>query len=233
MEDIVKKVEQNIKKEFSGRETEAYTIDKYSDPVSLLENHAAKNYDVYFLDIEMPGTNGDEVARKIRESNEKAEIIFVSDYDEYAYNVFDIKPIAFVRKTKMDTDFPRAINNLLEAFRKKSQIIEVKTKDGKKYIGIDKLICLEVLGHKLLFRYDNGNEAGEIAVRDSLASYEELMLKNDFIKTHKAFLVNYRYITGFVGGDVLMKYGLKAPISRRRRDEVEKKMIEKIRRKGL
>lgn len=58
----------------------------------------AADYDIVFMDIEMSVLNGIETAKKIRKSNQKMVIIFVTDYQEYVYDVFDVLPFRFLRK---------------------------------------------------------------------------------------------------------------------------------------
>ena len=53
--------------------------------------------DAFFLDIDMPDTNGFDVAKEIRKHSSKAKIIFVTIHDEMVYKSFEYAPFRFIR----------------------------------------------------------------------------------------------------------------------------------------
>lgn len=59
---------------------------------------SGSHYNIYLLDIEMPGQNGIEIASVIREQDRDAIIIFITDHKEYVYEVFEVLPFRFLRK---------------------------------------------------------------------------------------------------------------------------------------
>ncbi|TDT61892.1 LytR/AlgR family response regulator transcription factor [Fonticella tunisiensis] len=54
--------------------------------------------DVVFLDINLPGMNGIELAKKIRDFNKNISIVFVTAYDEYALEAFELYAMDYVLK---------------------------------------------------------------------------------------------------------------------------------------
>src|SRR5690625_3337038 len=63
------------------------------DHVKLIEN-----IDLVFLDIEMPGKNGLEIAEQLLEVNPTLEIVFVTAYDEYAVQAFELNALDYLLK---------------------------------------------------------------------------------------------------------------------------------------
>jgi len=60
---------------------------------------ARENYiDVAFLDINMPGLNGINLAKKLRETNPQINIIFATGYDEYAKESYDVQASGYLTK---------------------------------------------------------------------------------------------------------------------------------------
>ena len=57
-----------------------------------------ESYEVFFLDIEMRGMNGIETAQCIRRSDQKALIIYITNHEDYVYDVFETLPFRFLRK---------------------------------------------------------------------------------------------------------------------------------------
>ena len=56
----------------------------YSNPLKALSDSNKINFDIAFLDIEMPGLNGIQLAKKIQVNNPGIKLIFVTAYNEYA-----------------------------------------------------------------------------------------------------------------------------------------------------
>jgi two-component system LytT family response regulator/two-component system response regulator LytT len=54
--------------------------------------------DVVFLDIQMPGLNGFEVARRMVENHATAHIIFVTAFDQHAIEAFEVNAVDYLLK---------------------------------------------------------------------------------------------------------------------------------------
>lgn len=73
---------------------------------------AQKHIDVAFLDIEMPGTNGLELARRLKLSAPDTNVVFVTGYPEYALDAWQTQASAFLVKPADDEDVRRALDAL-------------------------------------------------------------------------------------------------------------------------
>ena len=56
------------------------------------------SFNIFFMDIEMPGRNGIETSAYIREHDKNALIIFITDHQDYVYQVFEVLPFRFLIK---------------------------------------------------------------------------------------------------------------------------------------
>ena len=68
--------------------------------------------DVVFLDIEMPGSNGLEVAQRLKLSAPQTNVVFVTGYPEYALDAWHTQASAFLVKPVDEDDVRRALDNL-------------------------------------------------------------------------------------------------------------------------
>ncbi|MBC5635354.1 response regulator [Ornithinibacillus sp. BX22] len=97
---------------------EIEVVGAYQNASQALKEIEVISPDVVFLDIEMPGMNGLELAGKIQEINHHIEIVFVTGYNEYAIEAFELfafdyilKPILGNRLRKSLTQLQRRISN--------------------------------------------------------------------------------------------------------------------------
>ena len=70
-------IRHHLAQEFKKRRIQL-SIDSFTDNSALLQSVRAGNqYDIFFLDIEMPGLNGIEVSRKLRETGNDNLLVFI------------------------------------------------------------------------------------------------------------------------------------------------------------
>lgn len=70
----------------------------FISPSDVLEFTAKNEFDVAFLDIEMPGIGGLELAKEILTVHPETQIIFVTAYDSYAVDAFKIHASGYLLK---------------------------------------------------------------------------------------------------------------------------------------
>lgn len=70
----------------------------YTNPVLAYEENVDNKIDIAFLDIEMPGTNGIQLAKKLQSVNPKVNIIFVTAYDHYALDAYGLHASGYITK---------------------------------------------------------------------------------------------------------------------------------------
>lgn len=73
-------------------------VGKFSNPLEGLENLSAQKPDILFLDIEMKEMNGIKLAQKIESLSAQTEIVFVTAYDEYALQAFNVHAVDYILK---------------------------------------------------------------------------------------------------------------------------------------
>lgn len=73
-------------------------VGEYNDPIEAYENIKSLQPDVIFSDIEMPVLNGLELAEKIQEIQPSVEIVFITGFDRYAIDAFNIHAIDYMLK---------------------------------------------------------------------------------------------------------------------------------------
>jgi two-component system, LytTR family, response regulator len=190
--------------------------------------------DALFLDIEMPGANGLELARQI-EAAGRPLIVFVTAYLDYAYAAFDVAPVDYVLKPAEPLRCRRAlhrIQRILDARRHTSAATDARThlervfvKDGDRllHVQLDDVDTIEALGNYVKLR----TRARTFVLRGSLSAFESRLDPAVFIRTHRSHMVNIRRVRELVAvshGDyvVVMHDGTTTvPLSRMYRGRLD------------
>lgn len=189
--------------------------------------------DVVFLDIELPGFNGFELADFFEEIN--FEIIFTTAYSQYALQAFQMSAVDYLLK-------PIQIDQLIAAVEKArkrrglqvaekmkvlkdnlspslSKKIALPIAEGYLFVEQDEIVYLEADNTYTTVYFTNGNK---IVVSRSLKEFVELIASPDFFKPHRSYYVNAARIRQFNrqdGGSLIMENGHTIYIARDKKQE--------------
>jgi two-component system LytT family response regulator len=116
-----------------------------------VQSIAAHQPDVVFLDIQMPGMDGFDVVRELQ-SDSMPLIVFVTAFDQYAVNAFDVHAVDYVLKPVEDSRLRAAVDQVRQQLERrragdrKQQLLElIMNMTGKSEHGIEALV--EAGGH--------------------------------------------------------------------------------------
>lgn len=197
-------------------------IRKYTDGRSLLSDSRDEDFDALFLDICMPNLDGMALAEKFREFNQNVKIIFVTNNNELAYKGYIYDAFRYVRKSKLEQELCEAARSLINYFVSLGEYLNFKTPNGEITKSVKSIKCFEVKGHTVTMVCDQSADR----VCGTLKEYEERLNNMGFIRIHKSYLVNYRYIYAVQNSNVKLTCGRELPLSRNRADMTKKKLLE-------
>jgi two-component system LytT family response regulator/two-component system response regulator LytT len=86
-----------------------------ADGVSALRQAGDLLPDLIFLDVQMPGLTGFEVARRLIEADTPAQLVFITAFDQYAIEAFGVNAVDYVLKP-VDAD---RLDQTLERVRRR------------------------------------------------------------------------------------------------------------------
>lgn len=199
--------------------------------LSRLICEGQKQYDILFLDVEMPECSGIEGAKQIREYDKDVVICFVTSHDKYALSAFEVDALGYVVKPVKYVDIKRQMEKakILVYYKKDAAEAEkryIKVSSNKEDIIIDmeKVIYIEKRRNRCVFHlYDS-----EIVCYDTLKKVYEKIDRQKFLFTHQGFIANFDYIMEVKKNAVCFGHNLEIPISRKYYNEVREKHLNKI-----
>ena len=200
---------------------EAVGIDAFPSAESFLFSHPdAAGYDALLLDVQMKEMDGVQLAKEIRRTNGDVPIIFVTGYDRYMAEGYDVAALHYLMKPVSYERLAPVLDRAV-AGRKKAAPAVVFCCEGEQVrVRLDEICCAEAAGHSVTLRC----RTGELRLNKTLAALKE-ELGDGFIATHRAYLVNLARVRRITKTDVILDDGSTAPLSRRLYDEVNRAFI--------
>jgi len=200
----------------------AVEIKPYSAAKSLLFDYCEeKDFDILLLDIEMPGMSGVELAKAVRKENATVQIIFITGYYEYFSDGFDVSALHYLIKPaderKLMPVLDRAVSNL--TYRQRAVLLT--SPEGDRKVSLADIEYVESENVHVAVH----TVSGVYRSRISLAKFAE-QLDETFIKVHRSYIVNLKYVKKITRTDITMVSGDLVPISRGMYDEVHAALIK-------
>ena len=205
---------------------EDITYAAFQSPFELLtEIEKGIRPDILFLDVVMPGQNGMDVAKEIRQYDTNMKIIFLTSSPEVAVESYSVGAYFYQLKPIWEESFFRLMDAVLaECEKKKKNSLILRSKDGITRIDLQQLEYCEVLGRKLLFHLENGAVLESAGSLDDLAG--QLMQYSNFFRPHRSFLVNMEYIQNISSRSIKMVNDAEIPIPHGKCSEIKNTYME-------
>lgn len=198
-----------------------FTVSLFHNSFKLAADARAEHYDLYLLDIIMPGLNGMELAKEIRIFDKAADIIFLTTSPEFAVESYTVKATNYLMKPIDQEQLFASLDEILEAREQEAgKFLMLKSTIGVHKIRLTSLMYVEAQNRKVIYYLANGEQ---IACTDRFSTIcEQLLQHPEFIQTHRSFLVNMNYIRLIGTIDMQLQNGTTLPLAQRRVAEIKK-----------
>lgn len=198
----------------------------YQSAMELLSTMKNSEYDLFLLDILMPGVNGIEAAKEIRNSDKDVNIVFLTSSPEFALESYAVKAQDYILKPPTKDKLFPILDRLF--FEKQSPMegITLKTRTGIARILFSRLVFVEVMGKKLYFHLADG---GVREVSAPLSEFEDRLLSHsEFMKVHRSCIVNLWQIDELTPNGIVTLSGETVPVSRLLYPDVREAYMENL-----
>lgn len=182
-----------------------------------------KNIDILFLDIQMKGTNGMEIAKRLRRHNFNGFLVFITVLAEMVFESFEVQAFDYLVKPLDGKHFERTMERMLESMQNSSEkSLLVKKGYENSIISFDNIIFGEVIGRKIYLHLVSSE------VVDFYGKIGELETKlgKNFFKCHRSFLINLKYLESYKNNTAFMEGGIQVPVSRLRGKEFSNVILQ-------
>jgi DNA-binding LytR/AlgR family response regulator len=187
--------------------------------------------DGVFLDVRMPGLDGLEVARVLRRFEHPPGLVFVSAFDSFAVDAFELAALDYLVKPVARRRLEEAVERVARASASTAaldeDVIPVDTLrgGGTRLLARDSILYLQAHGDYVRVMSDEGR----YLLRARLADLEERWSAHGFVRVHRAYVINLRRaveVRPQVNGTaiVVMRDGAELPIARRQVGELRRRL---------
>ena len=215
-------IEKNMKKY-----TDDFKITTASNGSLLLAKHLENEFNIIFLDIDMPNVTGFDVARELREHSSRCFIIFITNHSELVYESMDFQPFNFIRKNcdiSIEESVEKIVQKLVRHMKQNEKIILEDDISGRNAVYLKDVTYIESEKHYVY--YNVLNKEYPIKMRDNISDLADRYSSYDFIRIHKRYLVNLRFLSDIDSAKneiVLEEINKRLPMSKNYKKDVDEK----------
>lgn len=177
-------------------------------------------YDIVFLDISLGDdtVSGIELGQMINGENPRTQLIFISQYLEYASDVYSTKHTYFIYKNRLNEYLPAALDAALKNLQSdEEQYFTIRIKHSHFRIPVNDILYLERNLRETIIH----TRTETYTVRDKLTVLIE-QLPEFFVCCHRSFLVNLHAVSRLQHAEITLTTGQQIPVSRAHYDDVKK-----------
>ncbi|MCU0467385.1 MAG: LytTR family DNA-binding domain-containing protein [Arcicella sp.] len=178
--------------------------DTANDPIAGLKLINESNFDIIFLDVEMPKITGLELLSGIPKS---CKVVVTSAYREYAadgyeHGIFDFltKPIRFERFLKVVQKIFNTIAKENTSIKEEYIFVKLDSKNRLRRILYSDIYYVEGAGNYITIHLENEKIMTYLTIRD----FEELVPADRFIRIQKSYIVSIEKIIGLDGNEIIL-----------------------------
>lgn len=204
------------------KKTEDYKITICASGEELLETYRREPFDIIFLDIEMEGMNGMDTARQLREKDENVIIVFLTSYEEFALEGYEVNAYRYLIKKQPEYVYKKQFKSIFQEYFQKHKYFVISDRNNIARIYLKDICFFEVLNKKIIVHtmtntYEYTGKLSEV----------ESQLADDasFIRSHKSYIINIAQVDTIGNTDITMKNTENVRMSRKRKKDVVERYL--------
>jgi len=179
-------------------------------------------YDLYILDIEMPGMNGLKLAKSIREKDSRALFVFLTSYTRYMKDVFDVVTFDFIEKPISDEKLLQILERGATYLNITSQHFSFGYRASRYSLKYDRILYIEKKGRQALIHTFEDVYKTNMTLEEI---WKQLNPKS-FVHIHSSYIINLYNLDRKDNEIAIMRNGEKLHITKGYRRELAMRHYE-------
>ena len=214
-------------KQYFNRYPYEYCITEYSSGEMLTADYkeGIDTFSLIFLGMCLPGMPGMETARKVRQMDKKAAIVFMAATPKFALESYEVRAYGYLLKPVQAEKALLLIESFLQEqcdFLKKALFFKVGKRGIR--ISLEEIESIESRRNLLIISLANKEQYRVYMKMDQV---EEKLEGHGFLRCHQSFIVNMNYVKR-ADKDFVMESGAQIPIRQRNAKAIRDAYFEYI-----
>lgn len=206
-------------KEVNGN-VDDFLIYQYDSGEKLIE-HKEMSFDLIFLDMQLPGAGGNEVAKEIRKNNTDVVLVFCSGVLMPSPQSFVVKPFRYLVKQQIQKDILAEMRIILNnvKIRSKIQYLNVTSDGAYTKIPVHEILYVSIIkrGSEIHLKRSIPGSTNILKTNKKLPEIQQELENYHFVLIHKSYLANMNYIAKFYKEYLILDDGTQLQVSRSKR----------------
>lgn len=186
----------------------SFSIQHFSSGEDFLSS--GLSFHLVFMDIELPGINGLETAKRLRETSEDEVLVLITNMVQYAIHGYAVRAVDYIVKPVMYEQLALKMQGFLSIIKRKQKSLLIKQKNSITKINIHQIRYIEIYKHDVFIQLEHE----KLECYGTLKEFENDLEGCGFVKCSQSCLVNLGYVQSFAG-DHLLVDGHQLQVSRR------------------
>lgn len=196
---------------------------------ALLEQvRVGGGFDLYLLDVLMPGENGIQVGAKLRELDRGGMIFYLTTSPDYAVDSYRVKASQYLLKPLERDALFAALDEAAESWtRQKQTFVTVKTRDGLQRLPARSIVYGELVGQRVQYHLADGSVIEGMSLRRSFRDAVAPLLEQEcFVLCSASFFVNLFFVERIERDGARLAGGGMVPLTRPLRSQVTDRWLD-------
>lgn len=202
--------------------------DTYKDGLSFLKEYGKHEYDLLFLDIEMPQLDGIALAKRLRAMRSEVPIVFLTSHIEYALEGYEVNALRYLTKP-IRTDKLREVLCYVAEQMAKQRSLWLKTDLGEEKVSVSDVLYMEAQNQNIMI----STKTGSYCVRYNMADYETELEADGFFRIHRGYLISLGHVKSIGKNEVTMDDSTVLPVSRSKDKALKEALFQYIRKEAI
>ena len=191
-----------------------FEVDMFDSGEAFLAAFVPYTYDIVFMDIYMGGMSGIDTARKMRESDSRSLLIFLTSSGDHMGQAFSVHAFDYMEKPLDRNKFFTCLTDSLALLPKPEDYLSFSSNGLDIRLFYSEIACLSSCGHSTVVQCTSGKE---YTVYSAFSVFTKPLTEDGrFLLVSRGILVNMDHITGFQGNNCLLKNDLSVPVTQRK-----------------
>ena len=200
----------------------------YSNKIIEITNPTDVNitdeYDVAFLDIDMPQMSGIDLARKIHEQWPNTVIIFITNYVQYAPDGYEVGAFRYLMKKQITEKLIDYLDLAIKERTKRLRVITIQINGERINVPVSNILYMESSA-RIITMHLIENVRPMYQFYGNMSDLAQKFEILGFLRVHKSYLVNMKYIEIFQCKRLEIKGGILIPSSERKYSELKQRYL--------